>query len=636
MSTSPTSPTSNEKPDTAVKNPHDVHRQRSNMDARTRAIANANAKLSNPLSGIPYDRLMADVEIFAEERGLTHLLPELEKGALVAQDSTCYDRLDIFSAEDKRILKEEVTHKWRQTPMLYYMVVMSSLAAAVQGMDEAVINGAQILYPTQFGIGSSNNRDSWLVGLINSAPYLCCATISCWMTQPLNHYLGRKKTIFVTCMISFLTCIWSALTNSWWHLFIARFFLGFGIGPKSTTVPVYTAECSPAPIRGALVMMWQMWTAFGIALGDLIDLVFYFIPDAPGVTGLNWRLMLGSAGVPGLVVCLQILFAPESPRWLISKGRYEDAFNELCRLRFSHVQAARDLYYIHVLLEAENDMEGRNRMVEMFAIPRNRHAALASWVVMFGQQFCGINVIAYYSSNIFLACGFTQITALTSSFAFGTLNWLFALPAIFTIDTFGRRNLLLFTFPCMAICLLITGFSFWSTSETGRAAGVSIGIYLFAIFYSPGEGPVPFTYSAEAFPLYIRDVGMSFATATTWFWNFVLSITWPWLILAFGPQGAFGWYATWCCILWVLVLLLVRETKDKTLEELDQVFSVPLGTHAAYGLRQIPYGFKKFVLFQNPVPEQLYRVKTEAEVLNTGDDEKARRQEREDMEKANA
>lgn len=141
-------------------------------------------------------------------------------------------------------------------------------------------------------------------------------------------------------------------------------------------------------------MMWQMWTAFGIFIGDLIDLVFYFIPDRPGVTGLNWRLMLGSAGIPGLIVCLQVLFAPESPRWLISKGRYEDAFNELCRLRFSRVQAARDLYYIHILLEAENEMKkGRNRVVEMFTIPRNRNAALASWIVMFGQQFCGVNVI---------------------------------------------------------------------------------------------------------------------------------------------------------------------------------------------------------------------------------------------------
>jgi hypothetical protein len=157
---------------------------------------------------------------------------------------------------------------------------------------------------------------------------------------------------------------------------------------------------------------------------------------------------------------------------------------------------------------------------------------------------------------------------------------------------------------------------------------------LFAIFYSPGEGPVPFTYSAEAFPLYIRDIGMSFATATTWFWNFVLSITWPSLILAFGQQGGFGWYAAWCCILWVLILLFVRETKGKTLEELDQVFAIPLGTHAAYGLRQIPYGIKKFVLFQNPVPEQLYQLESESEVSSTEGDEGARRDVKEDLGKA--
>jgi hypothetical protein len=183
----------------------------------------------------------------------------------------------------------------------------------------------------------------------------------------------------------------------------------------------------------------------------------------------------------------------------------------------------------------------------------------------------------------------------------------------------------LFTFPCMAVCLLIAGFSFWITSETGRIAGVSIGIRtssfwykrlsliftpsdLFAIFYFPGNGPVPFTYCAEAFPLYVCDLGMSLANATTWFWNFVLSITWPLLILTFKPQGAFSWYAAWCCILWVLILLFVRETKGKTLEEIDQVFAIDVGIHAGYGLRQIPYYFKKFVLFQNPVPEQLHQL----------------------------
>ncbi|KAJ7463347.1 hypothetical protein FB451DRAFT_1266168 [Mycena latifolia] len=585
----------------------------SHVDPSLKGLTSANAKLANPLRGIPREQLIREVDQFAEEKGLKDISAALRKGALVAQDPTpAFESIDILDENDKDHLRRELTHKFSQRPMLYYMVLMSSLAAAVQGMDQAVINGAQIIYPKQFGIGSTSQHDTWLVGLVNSAPYMCCAFISCWLTDPLNKALGRKKTIFVTCSISFLTCIWSGLTNTWWHLFLARFFLGLGIGPKSATVPVYSAECSPAAIRGALVMMWQMWTAFGIMLGNLIDVAFYFLPDKSGIKGLNWRLMLASAGLPALFVCLLVLFAPESPRWLIGRGRYQEAYNELSRLRFSPVQAARDLYYIHVLLEAEKQiLTGRNRLWEMVSIARNRNAAIASFIVMFGQQFCGVNVIAYYSSTVFAQSGFSTISALLSSFGFGLINWLFALPAVFTIDTFGRRNLLLFTFPFMAICLLITGFSFWAPTREGRLAGVSIGIYLFGIFYSPGEGPVPFPYSAEAFPLYIRDLGMSFATATTWFFNFLLSITFPSLLAAFRPQGAFGFYAAWCCVIWVLILLFVRETKGRTLEELDQVFSVPMRTHATYGLRQVPYGIRKFLLRQD----------VKAEILYEGDDD---------------
>ena len=171
---------------------------------------------------------------------------------------------------------------------------------------------------------------------------------------------------------------------------------------------------------------------------------------------------------------------------------------------------------------------------------------------------------------------------------------MFAIPAIYTIDTFGRRNLLLTTFPLMSLFLFFTGFSFFipeATMHTARIACVALGIYLFGMVYSPGEGPVPLfvertmlifsepakvsgsTYSAEAYPLYIRALGMSLATATTWFFNFVLSITWPSLQTAFTTQGAFAFYATWNLIGWVLVLLFVPETKGKTLEELDQVFS---------------------------------------------------------------
>jgi hypothetical protein len=161
----------------------------------------------------------------------------------------------------------------------------------------------------------------------------------------------------------------------------------------------------------------------------------------------------------------------------------------------------------------------------------------------------------------------------------------------------------------MSLFLFFTGFSFWiprDTHRTARIACIALGIYLFGIVYSPGEGPVPFTYSAEAYPLYVRSYGMSLATATTWFFNFLLSITWPSLNEAFTTQGAFSWYAAWNLIGFVLVLLFLPETKGKTLEELDQVFSVPTHIHAAYGLRQFTYFFKRYLFRQHIEPEKLF------------------------------
>ncbi|KAI9456302.1 MFS sugar transporter [Russula earlei] len=562
------------------------------------AFTNVNAKLSNPLAGLSHEQLINDGAEFARAHGLADKEELFKKGALAAQDPLAFESIPYFTEEEKNIFRREYTHRWDQPATLYHLVILCSVAAAVQGMDEAVINGANLFYSKQFNIDPSSgnqSRNQWLLGLVNSAPYLCCAVLGCWLTDPLNRMFGRRGTIFICGLLSFLTCVWQGFTNSWVHLFAARFVLGLGIGPKSTTVPIYAAECTPPSIRGGLVMMWQMWTAFGIMLGYVADLAFFKIPDHGNIHGLNWRLMLGSAGVPALFLIAQVFFCPESPRWLISKGLYVDAFDSLRRLRRHPVQAARDLYYIHVLLEAEKELtHGKNRYLELFTVPRNRRASLASFVVMYMQQFCGVNVIAYYSSTIFTQANFTEIQALLASWGFGALNFAMALPAVYTIDTFGRRNLLLVTFPLMSLFLLMTGFAFWIPAGNTRIAVVALGIYLFDCAYSPGEGPVPFTYSAEAFPLYIRDIGMSFATSVTWFFNFVVAMTFPRLLGAFKPQGAFGWYAAWNIVGFFAILLFVPETKALSLEELDQVFAVPTFTHAAYQLKALPHNIKKY------------------------------------------
>jgi len=155
-----------------------------------------------------------------------------------------------------------------------------------------------------------------------------------------------------------------------------------------------------------------------------------------------------------------------------------------------------------------------------------------------------VNIIAFYSSTIFRNSGFNDRTALIASFGFGLVNFAFAWPAVWTIDTFGRRGLLLFTFPNMFWTLLAAGMCYFiPESSTAHLGLVAFFVYLFGAFYSPGEGPVPFTYSAEVFPLSHREMGMSWAVATNNFWAAVLSLTLPAMLRRLKPQGVFGFYA---------------------------------------------------------------------------------------------
>ncbi|KAI9836230.1 MAG: hypothetical protein M1819_001567 [Sarea resinae] len=565
--------------------------------------SNVGARIQNPLAGIPRDTLMAQVDEFARENDMTDIQDLLRKGALIAQDPPAFETLEELDDEERLVLREEVTHKWRQPTALYFTVILCSIGAAVQGWDQTGSNGANLSFPDDFGIGATGNsakgkRDTWLVGLVNSAPYIASAFCGCWLSDPLNYYIGRRGTIFFAAIFCLLSVIGSGFTQSWPQLFVTRLLLGIGMGAKASTVPIYAAENSPAAIRGGLVMSWQMWTAFGIFLGFCANLA------VSNVGKIAWRLQFGSAFIPAVPLVLGIWFCPESPRWYIKKNRYADAFKSLCRLRRNKVQAARDLYYIHAQIIEESSIIGDSnyitRFIELFTIPRVRRATLASGIVMLAQQMCGINIIAFYSSTVFVNAGASRFHALLASWGFGLVNFVFAWPAIRTIDTYGRRTLLLFTFPQMAWTLLGAGFSFWiPTSSNAHLGMIAFFIFLFAAFYSPGEGPVPFTYSAEVFPLSHREVGMSWAVATCLFWAAVLSMTFPRMLAAFTPQGAFGFYAALNVIALILIFLFVPETKQRTLEELDYVFAVPTRTHARYQVtKALPYWFKRWVLFR--------------------------------------
>lgn len=361
-------------------------------------------------------------------------------------------------------------------------------------------------------------------------------------------------------------------------------------------------------------MTWQLWTAFGILLGTSANLA---VKDAGKIA---WRLQLGSAFIPAVPLVIGVLFCPESPRWLVSKGRYAQAYKSLLRLRNTPLQAASELYYIHAQLQMEQilieetGVSAKNnfftRFIELFTIPRIRRATQASGIVMIAQQMCGINIIAFYSSTVFAQAGATVTGALLASWGFGIINFIFAWPAVWTIDTFGRRALLLFTFPNMCWTLFAAGMSFFIPKSSSAHLGlIALFVYLFDAFYSPGEGPVPFTYSAEVFPLSHREMGMSWAVATNNFWASAVSLTFPRMLGAFGNPGAFGFYAAMNALAFIMILLWLPETKKRTLEELDYVFAVPTTTHMKYQAGTVvPWWIRTYILRKRDLPTPvLYR-----------------------------
>lgn len=175
----------------------------------------------------------------------------------------------------------------------------------------------------------------------------------------------------------------------------------------------------------------------------------------------------------------------------MKKGRYQESFRSFCRIRNTEMMAARDLYYAHrQVIEEKNAFGGQSllrRMADLLAVPRLRRATLASSWIVISQQFSGINIMAFYSSTIFQQAGYSARDCLLASMGFGLVMFIFAFPAVYMTDTFGRRNLLLATFPNMAWCLLAAGLCFMMDASSGaRVPLIAFFIYLFTAMYGPG------------------------------------------------------------------------------------------------------------------------------------------------------
>ncbi|KAF7192034.1 Polyol transporter 5 [Pseudocercospora fuligena] len=570
--------------------------------------------VENPLKRKGYEQTIMDGRQFAEARGMSEYADLFGRAALVAREPDRFETIQELETAERDALVYERDHKWHGPKMLWYSIALCAIGAATQGWDQTGSNGANLSFPQEFGLDNGTNYDEWIVGLINAIIFLTAGLIGAFIVDPLNKYFGRRGEIFITACCLTATPIGSGFAKSWQGLFAARFVMGIGIGAKNATVPIYSAEMAPARIRGALVMFWQLWVVAGIFLGFCANVI---VKD----TGrISWRLQLGSAFIPSFILGVGIFFCPESPRWLMKNNKHAQGFRSMQILRAHDIIAARDYYYSWVIYEEELKVAAGagyfQRLWDCFAVPRIRRANYGASTVMIAQQMCGINIISFYSSTIFENVGYTPTQALYASLGYGAIQVVSTIPTLFLIDTKGRRTLTLATFPLMCIFLLAAGLSLLKdTGSRGAQIGpVVLFVYLFTICYSLGEGPVAFQYSAEVFPTIQREQGMAWAVCINNTFAGILSLTFPRMQKAFTPTGAFGFYAGLNLIAWFMIFCFVRETKQLTLEELDQVFSVPTKKFIGYELTVwLPYFIKRHI-FRRNIPKPPAIIESERKV----------------------
>eukprot|EP00871_Galdieria_phlegrea_P001555 jgi/Galph1/23/GphlegSOOS_G4880.1 len=477
---------------------------------------------------------------------------------------------------------EQREHPFRQPFRLYVLTLFASIGAFIVGMDISLVSGAQVFYNTQFNL-NTNYQGLTASGTLLGALFGSIQSIFA------NDAFGRRGTIFFASLISVAGALWEALAPSWPMLLIGRFIVGIAMGMLSCTVPVFLAETTPAYIRGALTSLYQQSVATGIFIGYVVDAMFIYVPGNVG-----WRLMLGSSMIPALVETCGILFLPETPRWLIKKGYDAHALRVLFSLRSTREQAVRDYEMVKdTVLEEQEASEGKNLYFETVRVASNRRALTVGIMLQLFQQFCGMNTIMYYVDYTFHhMVGVSKKTAVIASMIAGFANAVFTVPVYWIIDSYGRRILMLVTFPVMFAMLLLGGFSFFGTQWLNFTL-VIISIAVFIAAYSPGNGPVPWVVAAEIYPLYVRAECMSISTFCNYMFNFVVSFSWPDMLASMTAQGAYAFYAFMTLLGFIYILFFMPETKGYTLEQMKVVFEKSCFEIAQYHWRCLKLRLRK-------------------------------------------
>ena len=453
-------------------------------------------------------------------------------------------------------------------PYLLGITLVSALGGLLFGYDLLVISGAKEFYQLYYGVD-----DPLMQGWAVSSCIVGCILGAFLVGKPAEQ-LGRAKLLTWSGLLFLISAIGSGFAPNFTQFIVFRLLGGIGMGMASTLSPLYIAEVAPAALRGRFVSLNQLTIVLGILLAQLVNYLIlqsHAIPPGASDTELlaswngqvGWRLMFAAEGIPALLFVVTTVFIPKSPRWLVKKGRIHEAFRVLNKVG-GHRYAKQAVKDIKKALGHEPD---RHHWPDLLK-PGHKKVLIMACIIAIFQQWCGINVIFNYASDIFKDAGYEVSGVLFNLVIIGLTNLAFTLVGMRLIDSVGRRPLLKNGAFALAGCHALMGYCYF-TEPTG--------IYVFFIAllavaaFAATLGPVAWVMISELFPGRIRAMGMSIAVLCLWVANFILSFTFPVLKESMGPSHTF-WFYGLICLAGALFAGSVPETKGQTLEEIQGHF----------------------------------------------------------------
>lgn len=429
--------------------------------------------------------------------------------------------------------------------------VIAALGGFLFGYDTGVISGALLFITKDFNVNELGQQ--WVIGSLLIGA-IAGALISAYSADRFS----RKWTKVASGSIYVLAALASALAQDLTWLLISRFVLGLAVGTASFVAPMYIAEQTPAKIRGGTVSFNQLMITLGILVAYVVDFLFKGSPD-------NWRWMLGLGALPGLALAVGMLLVPHTPRWLMQQQREEEATRVLEKSRQPEEVKA-EITEIRKIVDEHHSTSFRR----LFTARLRPLMAVGLGLAIF-QQLIGVNTVVYFSATILKYTGINTNQSIGEALFVGITNVVFTILAVLLLDRVGRRTLLITGTIGGTASLVLLGVFFFSRSLQHVASWVGlIALICFMASFAVGLGPVFWLMISEIFPLGIRSKAMSICTVTNWTFNFLISYFFLALISGIGKPGTFWLYAGFGVLATAFFAVKVPETKDRTLEEIEQ------------------------------------------------------------------